>query len=103
MSEKRGIWRVSDVGEILAGATDPRKISEKDRIGLTPVTYSAMEAARAANALMPLLELLEPTEAEQDKLQLLLDLLEKIADSQIRTERRLALLEQAVVGRRSAS
>ena len=88
-------WSPDDIREILAGASqhDPRQ--SLDRSGLNPVAAGAMLAAERADRLLPLLELLEPkTQDEPSKIDQLLQLLEGIAQSQIRTEARLAGLER---------
>ena len=87
-------WSPDDIRQILAGASqhDPRQ--SLDRAGLNPVAAGAMLAAERADRLLPLLELLEPKQDEPSKVDQLLQLLESIAQSQIRTEARLAGLER---------
>ena len=101
-------WSLEDVREILAGTMDPDRIQERiktpDRKGLSPVAFAALRAAATADALTPLLELLEPPgEEEKAKLDLVLDLLERIAESQIELGRRMDALESAISGRGAAS
>ena len=89
-------WAPDDLREILAGSSqhDPRQAT--DRGGLTPAAAGAMLAAVTSDRLLPLLELLEPLKGsdEPSKVDQLLQLLEGIAQSQIRTEARLAGLER---------
>lgn len=75
-----------------------------DRKGLLPVSFVAMRAATAADALLPLLELLEPpSEADASKLDLVLTLLERIAESQIDIGQRLVAIESKLAGTRTTS
>lgn len=81
----------------------PSMLRETDRRGLAPVQYAALQAATAADSLLPLLSLLEPQERETSQLDQIVTLLETIAESQVRTERRLVELESRLAGRASAS
>jgi len=101
-------WSVEDVKEILAGTVDPAMVQERirtaDRKGLSPVTFAAMKAAATADSLLPLLELLEPPgEQEKSKIDLMLDLLERIAEGQIGLARRMDALESLMSGWSAAS
>lgn len=101
-------WSLEDVREILAGAADPSQLRERvrtaDRKGLSPVTFAAMKAAATADSLTPLLGLLEPPgEEERSKLDLILDLLERVAENQVELGRRLAFIESRLAGTSVAS
>ena len=77
--------------QILAGTLsleDARRIlNTYDRKGLTPVSYAALTAARNTESLLELKSLLDPPKAEeQSQMDLVLDLLERIALSQVRAE-----------------
>lgn len=92
-------WTVDAIAAIVDGtsAEDP---ASKDRKGLTSATAAALIAAVQSDKLLPLLDLLTPTPTENAQMKLLLDLVEKIAESQIRIESRLAALESRLVGRK---
>ena len=77
----------------------PSVLRETDRRGLAPVQYAAIQAATAADSLLPLLSLLEPPqERETSQLDLVVTLLEAIAESQARLERRLVEIESRLAG-----
>jgi hypothetical protein len=96
------MWTVDLVKEILAGTADPNLIREADRKGLNAVTFAALKAAAQADSLAPLLQLLDPPDREETtQLDKVVTLLEAIAESQGRLERRLARLESALAARSS--
>ena len=102
---QRRPWSIEDLREIVAMAVKdgPSMLRETDRRGLAPVQYAALQAATAADSLLPLLSLLEPPQAkETSQLDQIVTLLETIAESQVRTERRLVELESRLAGRASA-
>lgn len=101
---RRRPWSIEDLREIVAAVTDgPSLLRETDRRGLAPVQYAALQAATATDSLLPLLSLLEPKESETSQLDLVIKLLESIAESQIRIERRVVEIESRLAGRPSAS
>ncbi len=77
-------------------------LRETDRRGLAPVQYAAIQAATAVDSLLPLLTLLEPQEKETSQLDQVIQLLEQIAESQSRLERRVVEIESRLAGRASA-
>jgi len=81
----------------------PSMLRETDRRGLAPVQYAAIQASTAADSLLPLLSLLEPQEKETSQLDQVIQLLEQIAESQARLERRVVEIESRLAGRASAS
>lgn len=91
---RRSPWDTADLRELLAGALDQAQMRARDNKGLSPVEFGAMKSAVLADALLPLLSLLEPPQpAEQSKIDVALDLLEKIAANQVRLDERLAAIE----------
>ena len=97
-------WSVSDVREILNGDVQDdvaqNRLRTADRKGLTPVAFAAMKAAAAADSLMPLLELLDPPrEDEVSKMDLVLQLLEQIAASQLELVHRMHAIESRLGGK----
>ena len=96
------------VSRILAGEIETEQarklLRTPDRTGILPSEYAAMSAARDAHDLLELKTLLEPPgEEEKAKLDLVLDLLERIAENQIELGRRMDALESAIGGRGAAS
>ena len=107
-STRRVPWSVEDLREILAGTVEDSEAAERirtpDRKGLSPVSFAAMRAAATTDSLLPLLDLMEPPgEGEKAKLDLVLDLLERIAQGQLALARRMDALEFAISGQRAAS
>jgi hypothetical protein len=89
------------VDQILSGTMPPdearRLLSSFDRKGLTPVTFAALSTARDAHDLLVLKQLLDPPqEGEQSKMDLVIALLERIAESQARLEESQARQERLV-------
>ena len=99
------VWTVGDLREISAMVVkDPAALlRETDRRGLSPIAFAAFQAAMTSDSLLPLLSLLEPKEAETSQLDKVVTLLEQIAQSQIRIERRLVELESRPAVRALAS
>ena len=97
----RKSWTLEDVREILAGgAGEENKLLLQDRKGLSPVNFAVLQAAKTADSLLPLLELLEPpTEDEIDKINRIIQLLEKVVENQISLGQRMVALESAYSGR----
>ena len=94
-------WSVDDLKGILAGEDSQvtESLRTADRKGLTPTSFAVLTTAAKTDALMPLLELLEPPTADEaSKADLMLDLLERIAESQVRIEARLADIESRLTG-----
>jgi hypothetical protein len=73
---------------ILEGTTGEPP-STFDPRGLQAPTSAALHAAATADRLLPLLDLLDPPPQESSQIQQLLDLVEKIAEAQIRVEQKL--------------
>ena len=97
-------WSLEDVRDILAGTVDPARSRITDRKGLSPVAFAALKAATVTDSLLPLLELLEPPgDEEKGKLDVLLELLERIAEGQVVLGQRLAIIESTLAGRSGAS
>ena len=78
-----------DVREALGGVTKPERLREVDALGMTLPTYAVMAAAANSDAL---LKLLDQPEGES-KIQLVIDLLTAIGESQARSEQRLSVIE----------
>jgi hypothetical protein len=101
-------WSVEDIKEILAGEVEDGQVLERlrtaDRKGLSPVAFAALKSASTADSLLPLLELLEPpTQEEASRMDLVLELLERIAEGQVQLERRLATIESRLAGTNASS
>ncbi len=91
-------WSVEDIEEILTGEVEDGQVLERlrtaDRKGLSPTSFAALKAAATADSLTPLLALLDPpTEQETSSIDLVLTLLERVAESQLRIEQRLGAIE----------
>ena len=99
------IWTVEDLREISAlTVRDPAALlRETDRRGLSPIAFAAFQGALTSDRLLPLLDLLEPQEKETSQLEQVIQLLETIAESQVRIERRVVEIESRLAGRASAS
>jgi hypothetical protein len=67
-----------DISGILDATCGPEDLHVSDRRGLTPVAYAALEAVPASTALLPLLTLLDPPEAGEDRMGQMLALMESI-------------------------
>lgn len=92
-NRKNGSWNTGHLRGVLDGSSPPEQAREADRRGLSMVNYGAMEAAVAANALLPLLNLLDPKTTEgASKIDVVISLLEAIAASQLRMEKMLSTL-----------
>ena len=88
---KRKPWSTEDLRGVLQGTSDTHLVREADRKGLSMATFGAMTAAVTSEALLPLLDLLEPpVDGETSKIDVVIALLEQIAASQARIEARLA-------------
>ena len=97
-------WSLDSIREVLAGTEDPALLRELDRRGMSASTYALLQAATATDDLRPLLTLLEPPETrEETQLDQILALLQQIAESQIRTERRMLAVESMLVASPGAS
>jgi hypothetical protein len=83
------LWSLDIIDEILAGTRDPRLLRTADRKGMTAASYAAMAGARAADRLMPLLQLLEAPEEGEDRIALLQQTLSALAEAQLRLEAKL--------------
>lgn len=98
---QRQPWSMQDLREIVAMAVQdgPAILRETDPRGLAPIQFAAIQAATTADLLLPLLSLLEPPQ-EQEKSQIdqIIVLLETIAESQSRLERRLVEIESRLAG-----
>lgn len=86
------------VDDILAGTISRESTKQllhtADPKGLTPIGYAALSAARDAHSLLELKTLLDPvTPTEQGNLEVMLELLTKIADSAMRQEESQARIE----------
>jgi len=78
-SQRRQIpWGREDLSAFLNGTRSPDDLHQLDRRGLTPVAYAGLEAARVSTSLQPLLALLDPPEAGEDRIAQMLALLESI-------------------------
>ena len=99
------LWTLEDLREIAAlTVKDPAGLlRETDRRGLSPIAYAAFQGALTSDRLLPLLDLLEPKEGETSQLDLVVKLLETIAESQARIERRVVEIEFRLAGEASAS
>jgi hypothetical protein len=106
---------MDDVSKILDGVLTPEQaralLNSFDRKGLNPITFAALQGAKASDKLLSLLQLLEPpTKAEESQLDQVVKLLEQIAASQIRIEetqgrqeRMLRQIGSALAGRANTS
>jgi hypothetical protein len=82
-------------------AEDPGEmLRELDARGFSPVTFAAIMSALQTDSLLPLLSLLEPPKGETSKIDVLIEAVEKVLDSQKRIESRLAAIELKVAGSR---
>lgn len=100
------VWTIEDLREIVAQVrpNPDGDLRMLDRRGLGPVHFAAIQAATTADSLLPLLRLLEPPQAEEtSQLDQVVTLLEMIAESQARLERRLVEIESRLVGPQHAS
>ena len=100
------MWTVEDLRDHVAMVTaDPAgMLRTLDRRGLGPIQFAALQSAIATDSLLPLLALLEPPqEKETSQLDQIIALLKQVAESQIRTERRLVELESRLAGKASPS
>jgi len=88
-STKRPPWAISDIREYLAGASPPGVLNERDRKGSTLVSYAALASAETSERLTGLLSLLDPPQGEASQVDVLLNLMEQVAASQLRLEQRL--------------
>jgi hypothetical protein len=75
-------------------------LKEFDLRGLSPVAFAAFQAALASDSLLPLLSLLEPPKGETSKIDVLIEAVEMVLDSQKRIESRLAAIELKLAGSR---
>lgn len=87
------------VDQILSGTMHPdearKLLNSFDRKGLTPITFAALSTARDTHDLLALKQLLDPPKPdEQSQMNLVLELLERIAESQARTEEAQARMER---------
>ncbi len=101
---KRALWTDALIADLLAGTMTDERIREmlpkRDARGMDALVFSALRAARIGQDLTALLGLLEPPSAkEKTELDVMVTLLERIAESQIRIERRLDALESAGTAR----
>ena len=72
----------------------------RDSRGLDPTSYAVLRTARRTESLTALLSLLDPPEkAEQTQLDQVISLLEGIAETQLRMEKRLVSLESRLAAR----
>ena len=78
---------------------DPKALLEHDNKGLSPVAFSALKSATATDSLLSLLE--EGPEGGEDPIQQIKDLLESIAEAQIRLEGKLDRLTEALLAENS--
>lgn len=97
------------MAQILTGTATPELLQavareQRDRRGLSPTQTAALIAAKASEEASAKLDtLLAPPEQETSQLQVIVDLLARIAESQVRMERRLAALESRLAGPPSVS
>jgi hypothetical protein len=78
-SQQRRIpWGREDISSFLDATRSPNDLHQSDRRGLTPVAYAALVAAQVSISLLPLLALLDPPEAGEDRIAQMLILLESI-------------------------
>jgi hypothetical protein len=76
--QRRIPWGREDISDFLDATRSRDDLHQSDRRGLTPVAYAALEAARVSTSLLPLLALLDPPEAGEDRIAQMLILLESI-------------------------
>ncbi len=93
--QKRTPWQMDDMHPFVDGTADPKGLLEYDSRGLNPVAYSALKTAIITDRLQ---ELLDETPSEgEDPIQAIKDLLESIAEGQIRLEGKLDRLTEALL------
>ena len=77
---------------MLGGRVGPDQLPamqrDPDAVGLTLGTTALLRAATQTDSLLPLLELLEPAQGES-KIDILIETLERIAETQLRLEEKL--------------
>jgi len=105
-------WTLDPIREVLAGTADPACLAERDRKGLTAVSFAALKAAVLADDLTALKALLEPTEHETNQVEILLDLVTTMAETltelrrdvvSMRAELRALSQQRPVPGARASS
>lgn len=93
-------WSVEDLREILNGSVADPQVQEllrtADRKGLSPVSFAALRAAATADSLTPLLELLEPPQEGEDRMEQMLRALEAVAERLDRIEAKVDALGRGV-------
>ena len=105
---RRRAWSDAQIAALTEGTMPDNQVQEvmraRDSRGLGPTAYAVLRTARRTEALTPLLGLLDPPgEGEKTKIDLVLDLLERIAEAQLGLARRMDALESAIAGRNAAS
>ena len=90
------VWRITDLRGVLDGTLPPERAREADHRGLSMTTYSAMKAAVTTNALLLLLDLLDPTTEGASQIDTVISLLQAIAASQLRIEAASSRTEAAL-------
>ena len=105
---KRKTWSDEQIASLTEGTMPDDRVQEAlrgtDSRGMTPTSYAVLRTARRTESLTALLTLLDPPEnAEQTQIDQVLQLLEGIAEAQLRMEKRLVSIESRLAGRFVAS
>lgn len=93
-----GLWGEDLIAEIMAGTEENpvELLRTLDRKGISAPTYAVLRTLLATRELLPLRQLLEPTPQESGKVDLLLEAVERVLDSQQQILARLDAIERRI-------
>ena len=93
-------FEMSDLSALATSSMPRDKASAlyalRTQLGLTPLQWATLKSATNTDALMPLLGLLEAPEGP-GPLERIVELLEQVAESQVRLEQRLGAVERMML------